>query len=261
MSNIEEEEHIVLPIRSEGAKSRQGESSRWHESPRRSEKEMLRLSPKEAVLSSKEGSKLDLSFGEAKEQTKDNIFGMGLDEDPLNTGSPSFKLESFFPEMTVTPKNVPRGRRQPQMHKISAENKKKVNSGSGTARILANSKIAETSGGKDRGPYFESDNLFPREREPPLSGPSSRKFSLSSFRSAGVSERSSGANSRPLEQQRDSISRWTSFVVGDKPKEEVEGPEREPGKKSKGMKVRVFSKLEIGEGAEEHSLSSIRSLE
>ena len=48
------------------------------------------MSQKEVVLTSKDGSKLDLSFGEAKEQTKDNIFGMGLDEDPLNTGSPSF---------------------------------------------------------------------------------------------------------------------------------------------------------------------------
>ena len=235
------------------------------------------MSEKEGVLSSREGSRLDLSFGEPKEAPR-NIFGMGAEQDDnVNTGSPSFHIENFFPDM-VTPKTAAaRGRRQPQMHKIQAESKKPVTEwpeGSGSARILANSRIATTTGGKRQKAYFEAASAMPPDpsieyRDQALSGHSSRKYSLSSIHSVAVSERSSmHSRAQPLERNRDTISRWTRFVGAEKdsmPEEEeqksVAGADPPSGKYTPRLQARVFSELEIAEAAVEQSLSSIRSLD
>ena len=115
-SSINEESARVSPnVGAAGgddtSKSQKRSLLRWRESMHKSEREFESYSNKEAIYTSKEGSKLDLSFGEQKEATKGNIFGVGSEQDePINTPSPSFHVESFFPEV-ITPKNAVRGRK------------------------------------------------------------------------------------------------------------------------------------------------------
>lgn len=117
--------------------------------------------------------------------------------------------------------------------------------------------------------YFESGGglhspagLDPRDL--PMSGTSSRKYSLSSIHSVAVSERSSIGTGKHLERNRDTIARWVRFVGADTLQEDEETkspPSAQPSTKGSGLKTRMFSKIEIDEAPEEHSPNSIRSLE
>lgn len=163
------------------------------------------------------------------------------------------------------------------MHKIQAESKKPIvefTEGAGSHRILANSRIAATAGGKRQKAYFDAGVSIQPDpsleyRDNGLSVHSSRKQSVSSIHSVAVSERSSmHSKVQNLERNRDTISRWTRFVAAERdslPEDEeqksVVGGDPPSGKYTPRLKARMFSELEIAEAAVEQSLSSIRSLD